>query len=58
MPLTWTTLNDKLRPDQFGLKDAEAQRADPWKDFFKTRQTVDRQAVALLTGEAAPRRRK
>jgi bifunctional non-homologous end joining protein LigD len=52
MPVPWSALTDKLRPDQFKIADAVRKRADPWKDFFATRQTIDRKVVDLLTGNA------
>ncbi len=58
MPIPWSALTDTLRPDQFGLKDALAKRADPWRGFFATRQTIDRKTVALLTGEERPKTAK
>jgi len=50
MPIPWSSLSEKLRPDQFKIADALKKRADPWKDFFATRQTIDRKVVDLLTG--------
>lgn len=55
MPIPWSALSDKLRPDQFTMADALRKRADPWKDFFATRQTIDREVVARLTGDGGPK---
>jgi bifunctional non-homologous end joining protein LigD len=51
MPIAWTMLTPKLKPDQFGIDSARKSRAAPWKDFFAIRQTIDRKVVDRLLGK-------
>ena len=43
-PLSWEELTDKLRPDQFTIRELPVRLAeiphDPWTGFFQTRQSI------------------
>lgn len=43
-PLDWDELNEGLRPDAFNIRNMPARlaelKADPWAEFFKTRQSI------------------
>lgn len=45
-PLAWDELSTKLKPNAFTVTNIrrrlDAQKMDPWADFFKTRQTVSK----------------
>ena len=44
VPLAWEELSTKIKPDSFDVKNLNKRlkplKEDPWKDFFKTRQTI------------------
>jgi len=46
MPLDWSELNARTRSDSFDVGNARQRlkrlKRDPWRDFFKLRQTIDR----------------
>jgi bifunctional non-homologous end joining protein LigD len=51
-PISWTELTPKLSPASFTVGTAPARverlRADPWADYFKTRQRLSRPAIKAL----------
>ncbi len=53
MPLDWSQVREKLDPSDFNLGNYQEVLAgpDPWKDFFKSRQSLPRQSRA-----ASPKR--
>ena len=50
-PLAWEELTARIKPDQFTLQNIDKRLAkgfkDPWKDFFKIKQSITRK---MLTG--------
>ena len=52
MPVAWTDLKGPLRPDRFTLATAEERigkrRANPWQDYWTTRQTLPATATRAL----------
>src|SRR5581483_5898481 len=52
VPLTWTELSPKRTPDRFTINTVPARlgrlRSDPWKDYWRAKQTIPRNAVAAL----------
>jgi bifunctional non-homologous end joining protein LigD len=45
MPLAWSELGARTRSDSFNVSNVRQRlkriKRDPWRDFFKTRQTID-----------------
>jgi bifunctional non-homologous end joining protein LigD len=41
-PLAWTEVKESIEPAQFNIKNFAQRMAkkDPWKDFFKSRQSL------------------
>jgi bifunctional non-homologous end joining protein LigD len=52
MPIAWTELSANRTPDRFTLATAPGRlaklKADPWKAYWKSRQTLPREAVRAL----------
>ncbi|HEY4838768.1 MAG TPA: hypothetical protein VIH72_09180, partial [Candidatus Acidoferrales bacterium] len=48
-PLDWSEVKQKLDPSEFNIVNfaKRLKRADPWKDFFKQRQSLDKAINAL-----------
>lgn len=48
-PLDWSEVEQKLDPSEFNIGNfaKRLKRADPWKDFFKQRQSLDKAIKAL-----------
>ena len=48
-PLDWSEVKQKLNPSEFNIGNLanRMKRADPWKDFFKNRQSLDKAIKAL-----------
>jgi bifunctional non-homologous end joining protein LigD len=53
-PLAWEELTAKLKPDQFTVKNIGNRLAkgfkDPWKDFFKIKQSITRKMLREVEG--------
>jgi len=52
VPLAWSELSPTRPPVRFTIRTVPGRlaklRSDPWRDYWKTRQTLPRQAVAAL----------
>ena len=48
-PLDWSEVKRELDPSQFNIGNfaKRLKRADPWEDFFKQRQSLDKAIKAL-----------
>jgi bifunctional non-homologous end joining protein LigD len=48
-PLDWSEVKQKLDPSEFNIGNfaKRLKRADPWKDFFKQRQSLEKATKAL-----------
>jgi len=52
MPLEWSELSVKLKPERFGIENAGQRPADAWAGFFEQRQTIDRGTLKRLAASA------
>jgi bifunctional non-homologous end joining protein LigD len=52
VPLAWSELSPSRTPDRFGIRTVlsrlSRQSADPWREYFKTKQRLPRGAVRAL----------
>ena len=52
VPLTWQELSPARKPDRFTINIVPARlarlRSDPWREYWKLRQRIPRQAVRAL----------
>lgn len=52
MPLAWSELSARLRPDRFTITTAPARlarlRTDPWKDYWRSKQRIPAKAIVAL----------
>ncbi|MBA3482925.1 MAG: DNA ligase D [Pirellulales bacterium] len=53
-PLAWEELAARLKPDQFTVQNIDKRLTkgfkDPWKEFFKVKQTITRQMLREVQG--------
>jgi bifunctional non-homologous end joining protein LigD len=53
-PLGWEELTARLKPDQFTVQNIEKRLTkgfkDPWRDFFKVKQSITRQMLREVQG--------
>jgi bifunctional non-homologous end joining protein LigD len=53
-PLSWDELSVKLKPNQFTIENIHARLKkgfkDPWKDFFKVKQSITRDMMEQVRG--------
>jgi len=50
MPIDWSQLSAKLKPEQFTVETVLKKRqSDPWKDYWKTKQKISKAAFEAIT---------
>ncbi len=52
VPLTWTELSRSRAPDRFTIRTVPDRlarlRSDPWKEYWRSRQRIPKNAIAAL----------